>query len=382
MANKISLSVPNLKGNELQYITQAVEAEWVSTGGPFITQFEQNLAAYVNVPEAVACQSGTAGLHLALQEVGVGYGDLVLVPTVTFIAAVNPVTYLGAEPVFFDCDDGLCIDPVMLRTYCEQACELRGETLYEKESGRRVSAIVPVHVFGNIADMEGVMDVARDYHLKVVEDATEALGSRFTTGRYAGQFAGTIGDVGVYSFNGNKIITTGGGGMLVARDPAQLAHMRKLSIQAKASESDHFYDHDEIGYNYRMTNVQAALGVAQLEQLDTFIETKRRNYELYRELELNLMPYRDNVAPNYWFYALLTNGRVREMMDALAAQDIETRPIWKLIHTLKPYQHCRAYQIEKAYRYYDNVLNLPCSTNLPESDVRRVAQAVQVVAGY
>lgn len=376
MAEYIPLSVPNLKGNELKYITQAVEQEWVSTAGPYIPQFEEAIAGLVGAPEAVACQSGTAGLHLALMESGIERGDIVLVPTLTFIAAVNPVAYVGGVPVFMDCDDSLCMDAVKLRDYCEQECDFKDGALYEKESGRRVRAVIPVHVFGNIADMESIMDTADRYNLFVVEDATEALCSKFTAGRYAGQYAGTIGDVGVFSFNGNKIMTTGGGGMIVARDKARLDHMRKLSIQAKKGESDHFYEHDEIGYNYRLTNVQAALGVAQAEQMPQFVETKKHNYELYRELGLDLLPFSDNVAPNYWFYSLMTEGRWRYVMEELEKQGIGSRPVWMLIHTLKPYEGTRAYRIEKAPYYRDNILNIPCSTNLTEEQVRRVAAAV------
>lgn len=379
MAEFIPLSVPNLKGNELQYMTQAIEQEWVSTAGPYIPQFEQAITELVGAPEAVACQSGTAGLHLALMESGVQRGDIVLVPTLTFIAAVNPVHYVGAVPVFMDCDDGLCMDTQKLRDYCEQECDFRDGALYEKASGRRVRAVVPVHVFGNIADMEAIMDLAEAYNLFVVEDATEALCSKFTSGRYAGQYAGTIGDIGVYSFNGNKIMTTGGGGMIVARDKAQRDHMRKLSIQAKKSESDHFYEHDEIGYNYRMINIQAALGVAQAEQMPRFVETKKRNYELYLEEGIDLLPFYDNVAPNYWMYSLMTGGKWRYVMEELKKRDIDSRPIWMLIHTLKPYQDARAYRIEKAVYYRDNVLNLPCSTNLTEDQVRRVAAAVREI---
>ncbi len=372
----IPLSVPNLKGNELAYMTEAIETEWVSTAGPYIARFEKQIADFVGAPEAVACQSGTAGLHLALMEGGVTAGDLVLVPTVTFIAAVNPVRYCGADPVFMDCDDGLCMDTRKLRRFCEEECTFTGGVLTEKLSGRRVRAVVPVHVFGNIADMEAVMDVAAEFGLFVVEDATEALGSVFASGLYAGKHAGTIGDVGVYSFNGNKLITTGGGGMIVARDPVKRDHMRKLSIQAKKDEADHFYNHDEIGYNYRMTNIQAALGVAQAEQLDTFIATKKRNYDLYRELGVPLLPFYDNVRPNYWLYSLMTGGRVHEIMDKLRAQHIDSRPIWMLIHALPPYQNARAYEIERALYYKDQVLNIPCSTNLTEADVRRVAAAI------
>lgn len=377
MQNFIPLSVPNLKGNELKYITEAVQTEWVSTAGPYIEKFEAAIAVLVGVEKAVACQSGTAGLHLALMEAGVVRGDLVIVPTVTFVAAVNPVKYIGAEPVFMDCDDSLCIDPIKIREYLEQCCERRGAAMYEKASGRRIRAMVPVHVFGNIADMEAIMDIAQEYGLAVVEDATEALGSRYTAGRYAGKYAGTIGDFGVFSFNGNKIMTTGGGGMIVGRDSAGLEHIRKLSIQAKASESDHFYDHDEIGYNYRLTNVQAALGVAQTEQVADFITTKKRNYELYCELGIELLPFRGGTEPNYWFYSLVTNGRVKETMAKLKERGIDSRPIWKLIHTLKPYENSRAFRIEKALNYYESILSIPCSTNLREEDVRRVADEIK-----
>lgn len=381
MADYIPLSVPNLKGNELKYVTEAVGQEWVSTAGPFVGRFEEAVAALVGAPEAVACQSGTAGLHLALMEGGVGHGDIVLVPTLTFVAAVNPVTYVGATPVFMDCDDSLCMDAEKLRDYCEQECDFKDGALYEKASGQRVRAVIPVHVFGSMADMDAIMQTAGRYDLFVIEDATEALCSRVTAGRYAGKYAGTIGDIGVYSFNGNKIMTTGGGGMIVARDAAQLAHMRKLSIQAKKSESDHLYEHDEIGYNYRMTNIQAALGVAQAEQMRRFVETKKRNYDLYRELGLDLLSFSADVEPNYWFYSLLTDGNWRFVMEELEKRDIGSRPVWMLIHTLKPYEGARAYRIEKAYYYRDRVLNIPCSTNLSRDDVRRVAAAVHEIMG-
>ena len=383
MSDFIPLSVPNLKGNELKYLTESVETEWVSTAGPYIAKFESMIADYVGAENAVACQNGTAGLFLSLLEAGVTSGDLVIVPTVTFIAAVNPVVYIGAEPVFMDCDDSLCIDPIKIREYCESQCEKKDGALYEKESGKRVSAIVPVHVFGNMADMEAIMDIAAEFGLAVIEDATEALGTRYTSGRYAGKYAGkyagTIGDFGVYSFNGNKIMTTGGGGMVVAQDAAKLKHIQKLTIQAKADESDHFYDHDEIGYNYRLTNIQAALGVAQTEQLDDFVAAKKYSYERYLSNGVELLPFRDGIAPNYWFFSLITRGRVRPVMDALKERGIDSRPIWKLIHTLKPYRGSRAYRIEKANYYYENVLNIPCSTNLTDDDIDRVSSAIREI---
>ena len=385
MSRFIPLSVPNLKGNELEYVTQAVQSEWVSTGGSYITEFEQNIAKHLNTKGAVACQSGTAGLHLALMLSRVEQGDEVIVPTLTFIAAVNPVRYQGAEPIFMDCDDTLNMDMDKLEEFCEKECTLTENGLINKKTGKTIKAIVIVHVFGNMADMERLMDIATKYKLKVIEDATEALGTYYTDGEYKGRFAGTVGDFGVYSFNGNKIITTGGGGMLVARDDEMLKKAKYLSTQAK--DDERYYIHDEIGYNYRMTNLQAALGVAQLEQLEDFITTKTKNYNIYKaqinEIKgLSILEFNKNTRPNYWFYSLLINkekyGLDRdELLQKLSEQKIQTRPIWGLIHQQKPYKNNEAFKIEKANHYMDRILNIPCSTNLTEEEAEYVCKVLE-----
>lgn len=379
----IPLSVPNLKGNELAYVKQAVESEWVSTAGPYVSQFEKDIAEYVHVPSAVACQSGTAGLHIALQICGVSCNDLVIVPTLTFIAAVNPVRYLGADPVFMDCDDSLCMDPEKLAEFCREECIYKNNTLYHKETGRRIAAVVVVHVFGNMADMEVILRIAEQYNLKVVEDATEAIGTKYETGLYAGCFAGTMGDIGVYSFNGNKIITTGGGGMIVSRNMDYLREAKHLTTQAKADEAN--FIHDEVGYNYRLTNLQAALGIAQLEQLEIFISTKKRNYELYRKLlprnfGLSILKFREGIRSNCWFYSLMCEDlsvwKPAEIIEKLKEHHIQTRPIWGLIHEQAPYRGSICYKIEKADYYWKRVVNLPCSTNLTPEEVNRVVHTI------
>lgn len=381
----IPLSVPNLKGNELEYVTQAVQSEWVSTGGSYITEFEQNITRYLNTSGAVACQSGTAGLHLALVLSGVEPGDEVIVPSLTFIAAVNPVKYQGAEPIFIDCDDTLNIDMDKLEEFCQKECKLTENGLINKKTGKTIKAIVIVHVFGNMADMARLMNIAAQYKFKVIEDSTEALGTYYADGKYKGKFAGTMGDFGVYSFNGNKIITTGGGGMLVARDDEMLKKAKYLSTQAKDDEL--YYIHDEIGYNYRMTNLQAALGVAQLEQLEGFIATKTKNYHIYKaqinEISgLSILEFNKNTRPNYWFYSLVIDkeqyGLDRdELLQKLSEQKIQTRPIWGLIHQQKPYKNNQAFKIEKASYYMDRILNIPCSTNLTEEDARYVSRVLK-----
>lgn len=373
MSKFIPLSVPNLSGNELEYVTQVVKDEWVSTGGAEIEKLEKQFAKYVKKDMACAVQSGTAGLHLAMKLCGVGYGDEVIVPTLTFIAAVNPVKYCGAEPIFMDCDDYLCLDVDKVREFIETECSFDGEKLFNKNSNRQIKAIVAVHVFGNMVKMQLLMELAKHYNLKVIEDSTEALG---TYQLETGLFAGTIGDFGVYSFNGNKIITTGGGGMLVAKNIEDTKHAKHLSTQAKADVL--YFDHDEIGYNYRMTNLQAALGLAQFEQLEKFVSAKIENYNYYLEKGLNLLPFDETLRSNHWFYSLVTDKR-DDLIKYLNENSIQTRPIWKLIHTLKPYESCQSYKIDKALKYYEKIVNIPCSTNLTKEDMDRVVLLIKQI---
>lgn len=379
----IPLSVPNIKGNEIKYVTEALEAEWVSTGGVMINRFEQNIAEYVHSKGAVACQSGTAGIHLALRCLGVGTDDAVIVPALTFIAAVNPVKYEKASPIFMDCDDSLCMDPLKLRDFLAQECNSKEDGMYHISSGKRIRAIVVVHIFGNMADMESIMDIADEYGLPVIEDATEALGTYYQAGRYKGSFAGTIGTVGIYSFNGNKIITTGGGGMVVSDDEELLDRIRYLSTQAKDDAAN--FVHNDIGYNYRMTNVQAAIGVAQLERLEEFIGVKKRNYLRYQTgidgIEgLKLLGFRPGIRPNYWFYSVYIENSAfsKEMLiERLADNRIQSRPIWGLISDQKPYVGSIEYELEVCREYYERVVNIPCSTNLSENGVDRVLEVLR-----
>lgn len=372
MGKMIPLSVPNMKGNELKYITEAVNTEWVSTAGAFIDRFEKNISKYLGVDHAAACQSGTAGLHLALEACGVGFGDEVLVPALTFIAAVNPIRYVGAEPVFMDCDDSLTMDIEKLRDFCEKECEFLEGGLVNKTSKKRIKAVIIVHVFGNMADMSGAMEIGEKYGLKIIEDATEALGTYDNQRR----FAGTIGHLGVYSFNGNKIITTGGGGMIVSNCSKLLERCRHLSTQAKADTL--YFEHDEVGYNYRMTNIQAALGIAQLERLEDFIEIKKKNYERYCENGIGLLKFREGVRPNYWFYSYITSERDR-LIAEMQKKGVQTRPVWKLNHMQPMYKDNQSYRIEKALAYYEKIVNIPCSSNLSFEDVDFVSKTIKVI---
>ena len=385
MEKFIPLSIPNFEGNEEKYVVDAIASTFVSTVGGYVTQMEEKLAVFLNVPNVAVCQSGTSALHLSLVEAGVKPGNVVIVPPLTFIAAVNPVKYQFATPVFIDCDDSLCMDPMKFRSFCEEECEWDGEKLSYK--GATVKAIVVVHVFGNMADMESIMDTARKYNLKVVEDATEALGTKYTIGKYRDRYAGTIGDFGCYSFNGNKIITTGGGGAVTSNNPDIVNHLRFLSTQAKIDP--HYYIHDEIGYNYRMTNLQAALGVAQMEKLPEFIRRKQKNYDLYKDLFYDfeygkLMPFREGTDSNRWFYSLCINrnfikNSMKDIVVALRMKGIETRPIWGLINEQKPYEGEVTYKLEKAPYYAHRILNIPSTTQITKDEIKYVVNEVQAL---
>lgn len=381
--NFIPLSVPNITGNELKYVTEAVETQWVSTAGASITEFEKKLASYINLNDACACQSGTAGLHLCLVHFGIGENDIVLVPTLTFIATINAVLYEKAKPVFFDCDDHLCINIAQIKYYIENECYFDGKVLYEKKSSLTVKAIIPVHVFGDACQMDELMEIAEKYHLIVIEDATESLGTTFLDGKYKGQYTGTIGNAGVFSFNGNKLITTGGGGMIVSRDSNVIEHTRYLSQQSK--DDTLYFIHNEIGYNYRMTNIQAALGIGQMEKIDEFISIKKQNYDIYCKMlkDCNLgkiLKFRVGSNANYWFYSFCLEEDKKGLRDEIilymANKGIQVRPIWKLNHTQKPFMEYRALSTSNAENFYSKIINLPCSSNLKSEDIKYVCESL------
>ncbi len=376
----IPLSEPQLKGNELKYLQECVESGWVSSVGKFVDRFEAAVASFTGSKYAVALSSGTAALHVALLASGIKPGDEVLVPTLTFIAPVNVVAYCGAHPVFMDCDKALNIDVDKVGQFLEQECVLKPDGTYRKKTGRRVHAILPVHVFGNPASIRPLVRLAQEYRLKLVEDATESLGSYFNE-----KHTGTFGLAGCFSFNGNKIVTSGGGGMLVTDDEAFAKKVRHLSTQAK--EDALYYSHDQIGYNYRLTNLQAAVGLAQMEQLPSILESKQRQYDLYLEelpeipgLRLITPPL--GTRPNHWFHTIVVDPVVYkstrdELLKKLIAHEIQARPVWKLNHKQKPYLSNESFWIDKAVTLQAQAINLPCSLALTEAQIKRVIDVLK-----
>lgn len=381
----IPLSVPHISGNEWNYVKDCLDTGWVSSVGKYVGRFEGDICRYTGARHAIGCANGTAALQVALRLIGVVPGDEVIVPTLTFIAPVNAARYLGAEPVFMDCDDYYCIDAEKTAEFILQETAFREGETRNKRTNRRVSAIVPVHVFGNAAALEGLVQICGERNIRIVEDAAESLGTYYTSGALQGKFTGTVGEIGCYSFNGNKIITTGGGGMIVTDRDEYGERARYLTTQAK--DESLRYIHNEVGYNFRLTNIQAAIGVAQLERLPEYLEIKKRNYLHYaRELRgipgLRLAEPPGYAHSNHWFYCLQIDakayGRDRdELMAHLSANGIETRPVWFPNHLQRPYRDCQRYRIEKALGLLERTLNIPCSVGLDHSSIEKVIRVLK-----
>lgn len=377
----IPLAEPVLRGNEWKYIKECLDTGWVSSAGSFVNRFEETVARYVGAQHAVAVVNGTAALHLSLIVAGVKEGDEVIVPTLTFIAPVNVARYVGAHPVFFDCEPKtLCIDVEKIKKFLIEECEVRDDGhSYNRSTGRRVSAVIPVHIFGHPTDMDPLLDVCHKYNVRVIEDATESLGSE-----YRGKKTGTIGDIGCFSFNGNKIITTGGGGMIVTNNEDWAKRARHLSTQAK--KDPFVYYHDDIGYNYRLTNVQAAMGVAQMEKIDEYVERKREIAASYRDLlngtegKVILLQEAEWAKSNFWLSTIQVAEDIKEpLISYLIAQEIQARPIWNLIHTLPMYRSDEVYGRSAPYaqQAWQKCINIPCGVSITEEQIETVVREIK-----
>jgi perosamine synthetase len=363
-----ALHEPRFGGNEQAYVQECIASTFVSSVGRYVDRFEQDLAAFTGARRAVAVVNGTAALQVALQLAGVQAGDEVIVPTLSFVATANAVHYLGATPHFVDsAEDTLGIDPVALKEWLNHVAEPTVTGSRNRHTGRPIRAIVPMHTFGHPCDLEGLLSIAHDYRLALVEDAAESLG-----GYYQGQHTGTFGKLGALSFNGNKVITTGGGGAILTNDGRLADRAKHLTTTAK---QPHRWDyvHDEIGYNFRMPNLNAALGSAQLEQLPSFLASKRRLAEKYTEAFQNvesvrLMHEPQGCRSNYWLQTLLLDESVADQRDAVltATNDagLMTRPAWRLLHQLAPYQQCPSAPLPVAESLARRLINIPSSAFL------------------
>lgn len=384
MSDYIPLSVPSISGNEWTYIKECLDTEWVSSAGKYVDAFESEFARATGTQHAIACVNGTAAIHVALQLAGVTPDSEVIAPTITFIAPINAIHYIGAHPVFMDADVYYNLSIEKTLNFLETETRFMDGRTVNRSTGRRIAAVLPVHVFGNAVDMEPLVVACRERNIAIVEDATESLGTRYSTGALGGRHAGTIGEIGCFSFNGNKLITTGGGGMIVTDDTQFAEKARYLTTQAK--DDPVRYVHHEVGYNYRLTNIQAAMGVAQLENLQRFLAAKRENFAFFRShLEgvpgLSLAETPPYAQSNFWFYALQVNPveygmDIEQLMRHLHENGIQSRPLWYPNHLQKQYRECQCYAIETALELHANTLNIPCSVNLSAAHRERVVEAL------
>jgi perosamine synthetase len=362
------LHEPRFSGNEQRYVQECIASTYVSSVGQFVDRLEKELAAYTGARRAVAVVNGTAALQVALQLAGVRASDEVIVPSLTFVATANAVRYLGATPHFADSQEStMGLDPCALRDWLQSTAEPAIGGYRNRRTGRRLGAIVPMHTFGHPCDIEGLLGVARDYRLAMVEDAAEALGSF-----YCGQHTGTFGLLGTLSFNGNKTVTTGGGGAILTNDENLADQAKHLTTTAK---QPHRWDyvHDQIGYNFRMPNLNAALGCAQLEQLPEFLESKRRLFGCYQIAfkgikDLRLVEEPRGCKSNYWLQTLIVSESIAGKRDEILAGTNDagfmTRPPWRLMHQLEPYKDCPRAPLPISESLAKRLINLPSSAGL------------------
>lgn len=358
----IPLHAPSFTGNEIKYVTDTIESTFVSSVGSFVNRFEQDIASYTNSPNAIATVNGTAALHVALILAGVKANNLVITQALTFVATCNAISYTGAEPVFIDVERAtLGISPAAMENWLDENAHMDTDGQCRRKSDqRKIRACVPMHTFGHPVDMDGLLKVCSRWNLPIVEDAAESLGSF-----YKNRHTGTIGDFGTISFNGNKIITTGGGGMILT-DNSSAQQAKHLTTTAKLPHP-YEYTHNEIGYNYRLPNLNAALGCSQLEQLESFIQSKRtlaRNYsDFLKGSSLEFIEEPKNCRSNYWLNAVLCEDfETREaVLKATNSVGVMTRPIWDLMCSLPMYRTCSRGELPNSEWLQKRLVNLPSS---------------------
>jgi aminotransferase in exopolysaccharide biosynthesis len=376
----IPLSIPHLAGNEWQYVKECLDTGWISSAGEYVNRFEQEVARFAGAKYGVACMNGTVGLHIAQVLLNIGAGDHVLAPNITFIATLNAISYSGAEPILVDVESGSWqMDLHLLEAWLEENTELKnieGNILcFSKLTSKPIKAIMPVHVLGNLGNIDHLIAIAKKFHLAIIEDSTEALGSY-----YKDKHAGSFGHIGVFSFNGNKIISTGGGGVIVTNDEDLAKRAKHLTTQAKVSALE--YIHDEIGYNYRLVNVLAAIGVAQMEQFPDLLKRKRNMDAYYREKlagvgDLQFQEVSENVSANCWLFTFKTS-RMRELLAYLNDNGIQSRPFWMPMNQLDMFKDKLYIQnSDQSAEIYNTCISIPSSAGITREEQDQVIAAIQ-----
>ena len=370
------LSGPNISGNEWKYVKDCLDTAWVSSVGQYVNRFEEMMAAFTGCKYAIATSSGTTALHISLLLAGVKANDYVIVPNITFVASLNSISYTGASPILIDIDEqNWQIDLSLLEKFLNEKTEIRDGICVHRFDNKKITAIMPVHVLGNMTDMDKLVEICKKYNIIIIEDATEALGSY-----YKGKHSGSFGLLGCFSYNGNKIITTGGGGMIVTDDKILAKKAKHLTTQAKSDPFEYY--HDETGYNYRLVNVLAAIGVAQMEQLPGFIKRKKEIDFFYKTSLANLenvefQDINEGVDANRWLFTFRSKEQ-KKLLDALNKNDLQSRPFWVPMNQLPMYKDS-IFVTEKnvSETIYKQCLSIPCSTNISENEMEKVVNIIK-----
>ena len=372
----IPLSAPNISGNEWKYVKDCLDTNWVSSVGKYVDLFEQKITEYTGAKYAVATSNGTAALHVSLLLSDVNENHLVIVPNITFIASVNSIRYTGASPIFIDvCPKTWQMDLDLLEDYLMNKTRQVDGVCLCHETNKPIKAIMPVHVLGNMGDIEKLCELAKKYNITVIEDSTEALGSHFKK-----KHAGTFGKFGCFSFNGNKILTTGGGGMIVTDDKALATKAKHITTQAKSDSFE--YIHDEVGYNYRLVNVLAAIGVAQMEMLPSFIDKKHEVAEFYKDkltkFGIQFPETIKEMFQNNWLITINVGEHKVKLIEHLTKLNIQVRPLWKPMNQLSMFKQCNYVNNDNiSQALYESCISLPCSTNIKKTDLQDIIVAFE-----
>ncbi len=374
----IPLSLPNIAGNEWKYVKDCLDTGWISSVGSYVNQFEQMVADFAGAKYGVAAVNGTAALHISLLLSGVKANDYVIVSNLTFVASANSIRYVSADPLLIDADPAYWqMDLDLLEEFLAEQTEVKGQELFYKKDGRRIGAIMPVHILGNMCDMDRFLSIVAKYPLPIVEDATEALGTT-----YKGKHAGTFSPLACFSFNGNKIISTGGGGVIVTDNEALAKHAKHITTTAKASPDEYY--HDEVGYNYRLVNILAAVGVAQMELLPSFLERKKDVVTFYKNelggvADIRFQQELPDVKANGWLFTIQTDKQ-QQLLDHLNANKILSRRFWMPMNKLPMYKDCPYITKKDAADYiYNTCLSIPSSTNITNEQLEIVVREIKQV---
>ena len=372
----IPLSLPYLAGNEWQYVKDCLDTGWVSSAGAYVAQFENKVAEFAGCKYGIACVNGTTGLHLTMHMFDVKLGDHLIVPNITFIASANAASYTYANPIFLDVDpETWQLDLDLLESFLATETELKNNWTYLKATNKPIKAIMPVHVLGNMCDMYRLVKICQSYKIEIIEDASESLGSY-----YKGKHSGGFGKMGVFSFNGNKIITTGGGGVIVTDDENLAKRAKHLTTQAKANPNTYY--HDEIGFNYRLVNVLAAIGVAQMEQLPDFIQRKKHIDAYYRDHlsgigDITFQKVEKEIDPNCWLFTFSSNKQP-EILAALKSNEVIARPFWMPMNQLPMFQdNLYVQKYDHSRKVHANSLSIPSSVNLTDAEMNLVIKIIK-----